>query len=571
MLKERLLQRSLYQQMRRAGVVKTMAMIMARRATDYEQCQRLLWLSLKSLTHPFLLAEMPRAVLRVVQALHQEEVIAIQTDYDCDGQTAHAVLYKALVEIFQHDSAKTLSFIGQRQTAGYGFNLQLAEQIIAQKATLVITADNGSSDIPSLKILAEHGIDVIVTDHHTVSAKPPYLYAFLNPAFENSQFADPAIAGCMVAWLFMAATYMYLKAKTPRRLGYSITRLLDYVAVGTLADCVSLLSHNNRIVVRYGMNLMNHTHKPIWQTLKQHLNKSSFTRETIQFYVAPLLNASSRVGDAYTGLAFLLANSAPAAVQHLEALNTYNLSRRALQKQALIEAQMQLEVSGPIAGLIFCVLEHSHAGINGVIASKLTSQTGQTTVILSVDAQHMATGSLRSTRAMSLVKVLQEVARQVPQLLSSFGGHHHAAGVSLKQENIPQFQIILTEIVQAQNAELHYTWHDGRLPDEPLEDLMQHIERLEPFGVDFPLPVFVNHGMILESHRFGTARQYLSLRVKIQSHILKGVFFQATEHAWTLTLKKDDYIQMVYALSRDQYNHEPIGIIQEIKLVPQHA
>jgi single-stranded-DNA-specific exonuclease len=266
---------------------------------------------LECLDHPLTMQDMTKAAHRVAKAIYNKECIGLETDHDCDGQTSHAVLYHNLVYHFKHPKELLKSYIGHRLKEGYGLSASVANRILedSPRPSLLITADNGSSDEARIKQLAAVGMDVIVTDHHQIPEDdyPNSAYAFLNPTRDDCNYNDKYIAGCMVAWLLMAAVRLqliedkYLNINAPK-----LVDSLDFVAVGTIADCVSIArSKNNRAVVNYGMKLISQGVKPCWQVLLPLLS-NPISSQDLGFKIGPLLNSDGRLSSALGSVSFLL-------------------------------------------------------------------------------------------------------------------------------------------------------------------------------------------------------------------------------------------------------------------------
>ena len=245
----------------------TLATIIANRIKELDNIE-IIDPGLNQLEHPQKLEDLDLAADRIVKAIKNNEIIGIETDHDCDGQTAHAVVYYNLVR-FGVVKRNIRSYIGHRLKEGYGLSAQLTKRILADSppVSLIITADNGSSDELNIAKLKNEGIDVIVTDHHKIpiTGVPRSAYACINPTREYSNYSDCYIAGCMVAWLLMTVVRVklieanILKPDFPKLLDS-----LDFVAVGTMADCVSLAnSVNNRVgaILTFGEMLHNNHHR----------------------------------------------------------------------------------------------------------------------------------------------------------------------------------------------------------------------------------------------------------------------------------------------------------------------
>ncbi len=267
------------------------------------------------------------------------EHIGILTDYDVDGITSHVVIRRTLNELFGIPENRLHSLIGHRIHDGYGISLPLVERTLSlsPRPSLVITADCGSSDEPRIARLSEAGIDVVVSDHHALPTEGPPASAFatVNPTRDDCTYPDPTIAGCMVAWLVMSLTrsvlieWGVLEPATPK-----LSPWLSYVALGTVADCVSLGgSVANRAVVAHGLTLINRMEAACWRTMAQRLGADSvpFDAETLAFQMGPRINARSRLDDPYAALHFMLAVDDATAAGHLETLDQDNQSRKSIE------------------------------------------------------------------------------------------------------------------------------------------------------------------------------------------------------------------------------------------------
>ncbi len=497
---------------------------------------------LADLSNPFLMKDMDKAAERVRQAILKKEVIAIETDHDCDGQTSHAVLVTALRDIFGHPADRIQSYIGHRLQEGYGLSDALATRILENpiRPTLVITADNGSADEPRIARLKAEGIDVIVTDHHGIPAEgiPHSAFVCLNPTREDCDFPDPYIAGCMVAWLLMAATRrLMLNHQEIENTRMPITELLDFVAVGTVADCVSLArSINNRVVVQYGLTKINQFTRPCWQAIRPLLKNKEVTSEDIGFLLAPLLNSDGRLSDALGSVNFLLSDTVDAALPLIQALFAQNEERKRIQKEltrdALAHAEHQA-LSGKVSLVIY--LEDGHAGVHGISASRIKDQFGRPTIIFSpkLNEEGILTGSCRSIDAIHIRDVLQAVADEHPDVLIKFGGHKAAAGLSIALEHLDRFTEAFERAVSAAlgTHSVGPVFLTDGLWEGPFHiNTVRALQSLQPFGREFDEPLFELNAHIHSLRRFGQTLNHLELILKTHTgELIKGIWFGASE------------------------------------------
>lgn len=535
------------QQLEQAGLDPVLADIVASRPLPEHRDGPLAVVApkLAYLDNPFLMRDMDKAVARLAQAVCKQECIGIETDHDCDGQTSHAVLHTCLQDIFKHPVARIKSYIGHRMKEGYGLSDAVAERILAdpERPSLLLTADNGSADEPRIARLRAAGIDVIVTDHHEVPVEGPPRSAFacLNPTRKDCDFPDPYIAGCMVAWLLMAATRRRMLESGQLPAGtLPMTEVLDFVAVGTVADCVSMArSVNNRVVVRYGMQIIRQAKRACWQAILPLLNKPKLSAEDLGFVIGPLLNSDGRLSDAFGSVNFLLADDLAAARPWVETLWQQNKQRKQIQQQLTAQAirLAEAQVAQGRASLVIW-LEDGHAGVHGISASRIKDLFGRPTILFSpkLDEHNLITGSARSIDKVNIRSAIQTVAEREPGLVAKFGGHKGAAGLAIDKRNLAAFMnafeaAVLLQVDKTEVGPMLLT--DGVLPDSHFNlDFVEQIQSLDPYGREFDLPTFEATVEVINVRRIGQTQCHAQLRLRIPSGaIVNAVWFNCAEHA----------------------------------------
>lgn len=545
-IKTRVLNEPQYQRMLSTGLNPIIARIIAGRPMpEFSQIQEWLSPKLSSLDNPNLMMDMEKAVERVAQAIINKEVIGLETDHDCDGQTSHALLHCAFIEHFNHPVERLRSYIGHRLNEGYGLSASVMNRMLLDtpRPTLVITADNGSSDEAQIFKLKEQNIDVIVTDHHAIPCEgiPKSAYAVLNPTRTDCHYPDPLIAGCMVAWLLMAGVRKYLiqvgyLAKTAP----CVSNLLDYVAVGTIADCVSIArSRNNRVVVNYGLKLINQFSRPCWQAVQSRILPlgSKIRSSDLGFKIGPLLNSDGRLACAFGSVTFLLAPTLEEAKNWVEHLQEQNTQRKLVQKRitdlAILEAYKQVSAGRQTLCIL---LEEGHAGVHGISASRIKDCFGRPALIFCPkhNEPEFITGSARSIDDFHLRDSLQAVADLHPALIVKFGGHKGAAGLTLKREDFTLFSNAFEAVSQNALSKLELgpvIWSDGLFPIEgySIDFIEQLNERLEPFGREFEAPVFEAQAQVLAISYIGETKLHARLTLRIDDLFLKAIWFNARE------------------------------------------
>lgn len=542
-----------------AGYDPLVASIMASRAIPaHLPIETILSPKLKFLDHPETLPDVAHACERLLRAIENDETIGIETDHDCDGQTSHAVIYCALTECLGVSPSKIKSYIGHRLKEGYGLSEKVVERILADepRPSLIITADNGSSDEARIAVLKAEGVEVIVTDHHEIPSDgiPKSAYAVVNPIREDSAYPDRAIAGCMVAWLMMAALRQKATAKWGRDLP-SLAKLLDFVAVGTIADCVSMAkSQNNRAVVTFGMKLIEQAERPCWQVLKPLLSVP-LSSEDLGFKIGPLLNSDGRLACAFGSVSFLLAPTYEEAARWVAHLQEQNQSRKTIQDLMLQNATAQAKQKYQQGYRSLCIfLEDGHPGVHGICASRIKDAFGRPVIIFSpkMGEANILTGSGRSIEGLHLRQVLQAMADREP-IIERFGGHKGAAGVSILRENLSRF-IELFENVVSEMIEPSLlgpkVWVDGDLPLSSLryDNIKKLFGQLEPFGREFEPPLFLLMGRVLSMQSVGEKEIHLRLRLVATEGEMEAIWFNARESRelpWPVSI--GDEVQAIYS------------------------
>ncbi len=572
---------ALYRRCLEAGLSELQARVLAGRLPGYAgELDPLVSPSLRHLAHPERLADARRAAERIARAVTEGEHIGILTDYDVDGITSHVVILRTLNELFGVPAHQLHSLIGHRINDGYGISLPLVERTLrlSPRPSLVITADCGSSDEPRIARLREAGIEVIVTDHHALplDGPPASAYATVNPTRDDCDFPDRTIAGCMVAWLTMSLTRAVLielgalSPSTPK-----LSPWLSYVALGTVADCVSLGgSAINRAVVTQGLALINRMEAACWRTMAERLGADSvpFDAETLAFQMGPRINARSRLDDPYAALHFMLAADEASAHAHLEVLDQDNQSRKAIEAD-MAEQARALATRDLVDGhqVLVVYLEDGHAGVQGIVASRLVQAFGRPALVLTpAAAPGMLTGSGRSIEALHLRDALQRAHDLAPQALPRFGGHRGAAGIGLPVEQLETFRVALRQAVfeQLGKCELYpCVFTDGGLAAQQLTlTTLDELERLAPFGREFDAPLFDGEFLVENLRVVGADGSHLMLELSSGGISARGIWFRALTPGEVPAFGLGARLRCAYKLSRNRWKGR-----ESLQLMIEHA
>lgn len=521
--------------------------------------------SLEQLDSEHTLADIDMAAQRLSGAILAQEVIGIATDYDMDGLGAHATFRMALVQMLGHPAQRLRSYIGHRLAEGYGLTQAVANRVLQDhpRPSVLVTADNGSSDELRIAQLQAAGIDVIVTDHHELPEEglPRSAYACVNPQRDDCEYPDKAIAGGMVLWLLLRAVRKilievdYAPARSAR-----LETLLDYVACSTVADCVSMASHNNRAIVRAGLAQMNALQRPCWQVMQRRLQVREFESRSIAFGIAPRVNARSRLADPFAALHFLLARDQKCAEAALHVLEVENSARKQIEAQMIgdaLERAAQQVTDGRQS--ITLVLPEGHPGVQGICSSRLVEAFGRPVFLFSPHAVEdgVLTGSARTVEGLHVQKLLVEVRRRAPGLILKSGGHKAAAGAQIQAGSFPQFEALFEQVTCEALGSRRLEpirESDGELSGSQITlELFDSLQVLEPTGRGFESAKFDGEFEILNVREIGDgthARLYLE-RDGVR---LPAVWFRARRKpSDALPVRTGERAHLVYSLAEDEY------------------
>lgn len=457
-------------------------------------------LSKSSLFHdPMLLSDMDKAVTRINKAIENEEKILVYGDYDADGVTSTTILLKTLESL----GAIVGWYIPNRFTEGYGPSEAAFRNAYDEGVSLIITVDNGIQGHHEIDVANELGIDVIVTDHHEFGKTKPNAFAIVHPLHPDFNYPFKYLAGVGVAYKLSKA----LNNDIPES-------FLGLVAIGTIADLVSL-TDENRSMVKKGLKYLNEEPSP---GIKALLDVAEFTDEvseqTVGFIIGPRLNAVGRLDDARLAGELLMSEDMDEAAFLAEEVDQFNIERKAIVEEITEEAieLAEVEIQQDVQFLILAK-ENWNEGVLGIVASRIVEKYHLPTIVLNVDLEkNHAKGSARSIEQVSMFEFLQNHS----ELIQKFGGHHMAAGMTLEIDAIESLK-------QALNKDMHeLTSGQQLLPqlsvdaqidisDVTVENIFD-LERLRPFGTDLTSPLFsINNVQVQSAKGIGQGEKHLKL------------------------------------------------------------
>jgi len=485
---------------------------------------------------------MHQAVARIYQALLSNENIAIYGDYDADGITATALLVQGLSAL----GGRAIPYIPHRLTEGYGLKKAALESLYQQGVSLVITVDCGITSLPEVKKARRMGLDIIITDHHTPLPEIPPAMAIVNPKLPNSTYPFSELTGAGVAFKLLQALFQSLGREE------HLAKLMDLVALGTVADISPLLGEN-RYLVKEGLKLINATPRlGIKEIITQAgLNIGSLDAESISWVIAPRLNAAGRLEHAMTSYKLLMTDSPEEAYRLATWLEQKNTERQKLTATTLAKAREQVLAQG-ISPLLVASDNDYFIGIAGLVASRLSEEFYRPAIVIK-SGEKICIGSCRSIPEFNIIAALN----QYSHLLSQFGGHSQAAGFTLPTRNLARLQESLLQLATTQLAGVDLRPRldidaEVALPDLG-GDTFQITQQLAPFGRGNPLPTFLSRRVeVIDCRTMGNDGEHLRLKLKQGGTRWDGVGFRLGNYLAEVASPLD----IVYNLEIDRWHGE---------------
>ncbi len=536
------------------SVSPLLALLLAVRGVGPKEAADYLAGGLSVLHDPFLLKDMDKAVERIRKAMRDKEKITIYGDYDVDGISSVSML----LSYFRTSGADCSFYIPDRETEGYGVNEAAVRKIRHDGTKLLITVDTGITACRETELAASLGMDVIITDHHSVGASIPDALAVINPKQADCPYPFKGLCGAGVAFKLLTA----LCGDTKK----AVTEYCDIAALATIADVVPLTGEN-RALTALGLRKMRKMPSVGFSAIFEAsgISAESLSSYQISFCVAPRLNAAGRMGSCTPAVRLLVTDSESEAKEIALELDNQNTARKTAGDGILEEALALIE-KGDYADKKVVVLAHEgwHHGIIGIIASKLTEQLWKPTILISKDGNE-GKGSGRSIPGLNLFEALQSAA----PLLSRFGGHALAAGLTVPTENIAALSDALCEYANAVLTEEQMTPSidiDAPLDISlPLLQIAEMLEVLEPFGVENTKPVFLLSDACISSVRTSKDNKHLFLRLFKDGTSVECVAFG--KGSLSEDLHKGDSLDVVGTLNINNYGGQstPQIILQDLR------
>ena len=532
---------------------------LARQVSDVIQTEN----TLKHLLPFDQLKGIEQAVTMLAEAIDQQQRILIVGDYDADGATSCALAVRALRAM----GAMQIDYlVPNRFEYGYGLTPEIVEVAKGMQPDVIVTVDNGIASIEGVEAARAAHIKVIITDHHLPGTSLPQADAIVNPNQDGDPFTSKHLAGVGVIFYLMVALRAHLRQQhwfeTHQINEPNMAEYLDLVALGTVADVVKL-DHNNRILVAQGLARMRARQAcPGIRALLQVAGRDAkkVTSTDLGFCVGPRLNAAGRLDDMRIGIACLLCDDDDEALQRAKVLDKFNRERRQIeqtmreQAAAHLERIMQQATTNTLPSAL-CVFDPTfHEGVIGILAGRIKEQTHRPTIVFAQTNDDCIKGSARSIPGLHIRDALDRVATSHPALLSKFGGHAMAAGLTLRKEDFSAFVDVFNSIVDElldEDALQQVIHSDGYLNAQDINlQLAQTLREAGPWGQGFPEPQFEGEFELVQRRIVG--EHHLKMVLKGDGNtLIDAIAFQTTDRDWP---EEVSHVKVVYKLDVNEFN-----------------
>lgn len=488
------------------------------------------------------------AVVLLQEALARKLRILIVADFDADGATSCALAIRGLTQMGFKD---IMYVVPNRFEYGYGLTPEIVDVALEYEPDLLITVDNGISSVAGVKRANENGVKVLITDHHLPGEELPEADAIVNPQLSGDTFPSKNLAGVGVVFYVLLALRAALreqgwfeKHNIPAP---NLARLLDIVALGTVADVVPL-DKNNRIMVAHGLKLIRQNRSITGISAILNLagrSIVSLTASDLGFSIAPRLNAAGRLTDMSLGIECLLTDDANAAKKMAEQLDKLNTERRQIQDemqaQAMIDLTQFLNEPPDEIPQGLCLFESNwHQGVIGILAAKVKEKFNRPVIAFAKenddqDKDAVLKGSCRSINGLHIRDCLEDITRLNSDLILSFGGHAMAAGLTIKESQFDVFSACFNTVLKerislADMQDQCFT--DGELNEKDFSlELATEIQSAGPWGQAFPEPVFEGKFKIIDKRIVGENHLKLKLSTD-ENKVLEAIAFNMTDEHW---------------------------------------
>ncbi len=503
--------------------------LLSRGIKTEEQLKKYFSKSLEFVHNPIMLPDIEIASNRIASAIENKEKIVIYGDYDVDGVTSVSLLYSFL----KSQNADVSFYIPDRMGEGYGLNIKAINKLSKLGTKLLITVDCGIASVGEVELAKAQKMDVIITDHHTCKEKIPNALAVINPKRPDSEYPFKELAGVGVVFKTVLAIAKHLKLNTTE----CFLKFAPFAAIGTVADVVELQDENRIIVDRGLKNLKNSCHGINALLKVSGIDEHPIDSNTIAFSLSPRINAAGRMENAQIAADLLLSDDGDEAIELAEKLDELNRKRQQIERAIYDEAVKMIadENNFEDKRIIVLAKENWHHGIIGIVASKITEQFYKPCILLSACEDNKLKGSGRSVEGINLFDALSDTE----DLLTQFGGHSLAAGLSLNKSEFPEFCKRIDEYIKKTYPEVPTKTLsiDCSVPQSfvTLENAKQLLH-FEPFGFGNEKPIFaMSNVKVISASAIGQDNRHLRLLIDIGGKKVNAIGFSLGHLASYLT------------------------------------
>lgn len=536
-------------------------MLVARGIRTAEQAKKYFHPQLLDLHDPYLMKDMDRAVERLNEAMGQRERIMIYGDYDVDGCTAVALVYRCITQFYSNVEC----YIPDRSEEGYGVSMKGVDYAASQGVKLVIVLDCGIKAIDEIQYAKDKGIDFIICDHHVPDEVLPPAVAILNAKRLDNTYPYLDLSGCGVGFKFMQAFAISNGIPFSR-----LIPLLDLCAISIASDIVPIMGEN-RILAYHGLKQLNNNASVGVKAVLEvcGLTGKDLTMSDIIFKIGPRINASGRIQNGKESVDLLVERDYDKALKMAQTINQYNEERKELDKRMTEEASQVVAHLPQIEDKSAIVIYNAdwHKGVIGIVASRLTEEFFRPAVVLTLDGD-IVTGSARSVSGFDVYKAIQSCE----DLLDNFGGHTYAAGLSMKVENVAEFSRRFAAYVHENidpeqtrpNLDIHAVINFKDITPKFFNDL----KRMRPYGPDNPKPMFCTKNVFDYGTSKVVGRQQEHIKLELvdskSNNVMNGIAFGQSSQARYIKTKQA--FDIVYSVEENTRKHGEVQLqIEDIR------
>lgn len=473
---------------------------------------------------PFIMLGMQDAITRIEKAIAAQEKVLVYGDYDVDGTTSVAIVYS----FFKARYPNIDFYIPDRYTEGYGISVKGIDWAAEHGFSLIIALDCGIKAVERVAYAKEKNIDFIICDHHLPGDEIPAAAAILNPKQLNCPYPFKELSGCGIGFKLVQA--YAVKHSIPFT---EVEKYIDLVAISIAADLVPILDEN-RILVHHGLRkLKSNPNNGLKALLETYAEKPEYSVSDVVFFIGPRINAAGRIADAKDSVRLMTSDDYTMAKEIAELVNQHNTERRLFDSDITLQAFEMIKHDTKFAERKSTVLFNNawHKGVIGIVASRLIEKYYRPTIILT-ESNGLATGSARSVEGFDLYSAIEECS----DLLEQYGGHTHAAGLTLKLENVKPFSEKFERIVASNIAERSLTpeiEYDAEIPLRAISPKFFNVlKQFSPFGPGNQNPVFMSKNVweVGDVMIVGNNHLKMSLTQEEGGRIFKAIAFGLGEH-----------------------------------------